>query len=153
MNEVDDMSAIETSIVTNDVTIEQNPVVVADAAMSDIVGMNTDTVPSTDNIGAGIEESVRCAVLDGISTIESVDAVAISGEVGATGDGDNPMQDPEAGNPGSFDGDVHDSDASKPSSGSRMKHFYCPVCGHTWYSPDWPSYCPKSGCFGRPQEM
>lgn len=34
-----------------------------------------------------------------------------------------------------------------------MHHFYCPVCGHTWYAPGWPSYCEKSGCLGHPKEL
>ena len=33
------------------------------------------------------------------------------------------------------------------------RHFYCPKCGHTWYEPGWPSYCPQWGCTGRPQEV
>lgn len=31
--------------------------------------------------------------------------------------------------------------------------YYCPVCGHTWWSPSWPTYCPKSGCLGSPKKM
>lgn len=37
--------------------------------------------------------------------------------------------------------------------GGRMKHLYCPKCGHSWYSPSWDRWCPKTGCTGSPQEV
>lgn len=41
----------------------------------------------------------------------------------------------------------------KVSFCGKVRHFYCPDCGHTWHEPGWPSYCPKWGCTGRPQEV
>lgn len=41
----------------------------------------------------------------------------------------------------------------KVSFCGKVRHFYCPKCGHTWYEPGWPSYCPQFGCTGSPQEV
>lgn len=154
MNEIDDVSAIEASAVTGDASMAQNLVAPADATISDIAGMNTGSAALTDNIGEGIDESIICAAPDGCTPIDGGDVAVMPPEdVLVTGDGDGSMQNPEYDASVSSDGNTNASDASKPSFGSRMKHLYCPVCGHTWYSPDWPSYCPKSGCLGRPQEM
>lgn len=36
---------------------------------------------------------------------------------------------------------------------SSLYHLYCPKCGHTWYSPNWDTWCPKWGCTGRAKRM
>lgn len=56
-----------------------------------------------------------------------------------------------------------DSDAGEAAADSgadnrvsfrgSTSQYYCPVCGHTWWSPYWPNYCPKSGCLGSPKKM
>ena len=45
------------------------------------------------------------------------------------------------------------ADGHNVSFRGSMHHFYCPVCGHTWYAPGWPTYCEKSGCLGHPKEL
>ena len=39
----------------------------------------------------------------------------------------------------------------KEAEAQGMDRYYCPKCGHTFYSPSWPSYCPKWGCTGNPK--
>lgn len=53
------------------------------------------------------------------------------------------------------DADVRTTGGSTPAfrGEAKPKHWYCPVCGHTWYAPGWPNYCPKSGCNGSAKEM
>lgn len=67
-------------------------------------------------------------------------------------------------NSGDVLADTSDRSGEPPSTESVRKnndvsfkgsihHFYCSKCGHTWYAPGWPSYCPKWGCTGTPTEM
>ena len=85
---------------------------------------------------------------------------SIDGENGGNSDVD-PSQPDESGNQPEEDSDqsTENSDAREGGSGKspsfrgNMKHLYCPRCGHEWYSPNWDSYCPKSGCLGRPKPM
>lgn len=45
------------------------------------------------------------------------------------------------------------TEEKKDAEGQGMYHLYCPKCGNTWWSPNWDNYCPKWGCYGKPERM
>ena len=146
MNEFEEFDVIDTATETaNDVAITQNSICEADGTVTNDTCLNPDTDSASGMMATGCAEPIEYSLADGSASPEDVNAAAID-DVVRIHDADGNVPDTDIAND-------HNADASKPSFGSRLKHLYCPVCGHEWYSPDWPRYCPKSGCLGSPKEI